>query len=93
MNPGDLISAIDGRRVLPGAWDKLLEQCRPGQTIRITYFRSDSMRETEATLTAQPATPLRIVRDPGATDAQRAEYQRWLGVEWPAAKPEPSSEQ
>ena len=48
--PGDLIVALDARRIRPGDWDKEIGMRKVGDTVRVSFFRHDSLRETVVTV-------------------------------------------
>lgn len=81
--PGDVIVAIDAQRLRVADWDKLLERRSPGDTLTVTYFRNDQMRETRLTLAARPKGKLLVRRIKEADDQARAVYTSWLGQPWP----------
>jgi predicted metalloprotease with PDZ domain len=86
LEPGDLIVALDGARVTSGAWEKAIEQRKPGEVVRVSFFRHDLMRETVLALASRPAGELKVVRDEKSSDAARRAYESWLGEKWPEKK-------
>lgn len=80
---GDEIIAADGQRIVSQSdLDKRIDKLQPGESIRLTYFRRDDLREIAIRLAAVPdgSWKLRKVKNP--TDAQKAAYETWLGQEW-----------
>lgn len=80
---GDEIVAADGKRITSqGDLDGRLGDVGPGETIRLTFFRRNELREIAICLAAVPdgSWKLRKVKNP--TDEQKAAYQNWLGQEW-----------
>lgn len=91
--PGDLILAVNGERLRSNELDTLLKHYKPGDTVTLTLFRYDHVREIELKAAGrfEGKWTLRRVKSP--TDQQTAVYQAWLGQPWPApAAPEPKPE-
>ncbi|QOJ00804.1 MAG: M61 family metallopeptidase [Phycisphaeraceae bacterium] len=80
--PGDLIVALDGHRVRAGDLDKRLGRSGPGATARLTLFRHDVLRDLTLAIAASPARSYTIRKADDPTDAQKAAYRSWLGVDW-----------
>ena len=76
----DEIVAVDGDRVSAATFAKRVGDRRPGDRVRITYFRADLLREATLTLAPSPERRLVIDPDPAASAATRAVRNRWLGV-------------
>lgn len=87
--PGDILLALDGRRVRADAWDKLLDRLAPETVVTLTLFRHDALREVRITLAPEPRTPLEVTADPEATPEARAAFRAWTGADLPA-KPRPA---
>jgi len=81
--PGDVIVGVDAQRVRVADWDKLLERHTPGDTLAITYFRNDQLRETRLTLASRPKGKLTARRVKDADDLAAGVYSSWLGQPWP----------
>ncbi|MCL4199042.1 MAG: PDZ domain-containing protein [Phycisphaerales bacterium] len=80
---GDEIIAAEGKRINSQSdLDKRVEKLQPGETIRLTFFRREELREIAICLAAVPdgSWKLRKVQNP--TDEQKAAYESWLGQEW-----------
>lgn len=80
---GDEIIAADGRRITSQSdLDERIDELEPGETIRLTFFRRDDLREIAICLAGVPdgSWKLRKVKNP--TEAQKAAYKSWLGQEW-----------
>ncbi|MGD9690033.1 MAG: M61 family metallopeptidase [Phycisphaerales bacterium] len=86
--PGDLLIAIDGTRARADAFDKTIDRHAPGDTLRISFFRHDALRETTLTLATRPAGKLTVRPHPDATPEQRAAFHAWTGVDLPKPKPQ-----
>ncbi|MBL8756911.1 MAG: M61 family metallopeptidase [Phycisphaerae bacterium] len=83
--PGDILLALDGRRVRADAWDKLLDRVPPESAVALTLFRHDALREVRLTLAPEPRTPLDVTPDPEATPDARAAFRAWTGTDLPPA--------
>ena len=84
LYPGDEIVALDGFRADEAGLGDRLATRRAGETMKLTLFRRDELRETTVTLARRPADKIEIVADKGATEAARAAYAAWLGEAWTA---------
>lgn len=81
--PGDLIVALNDRKLGSGDLDKRLKDFEPGDTIKIDYFRRDELREVHITLAAKPDAKWTVSRVEEPTDFQKAVYESWLDQTWP----------
>lgn len=80
---GDELVAVNGRRIgSQGDLDDQVNALDPGQSIHITFFRREHLREVDIALAGVPdgSWILRKVEEP--TDEQKAQYADWLGQEW-----------
>ncbi|MFL5263949.1 MAG: M61 family metallopeptidase [Anaeromyxobacteraceae bacterium] len=83
----DEIVAADGFRVDRGAlWERLRER-GPGGALRLGVFRRDELVEVLVTLGEVPEDTIWVEPASGATEAQRAAFERWCGAPWPAREP------
>jgi predicted metalloprotease with PDZ domain len=57
---------------------------QPGDTVRLTLFRRDDLREIEVVAAGRPRGKWKLARVAEASDAQRAAYESWLKQPWPA---------
>ena len=84
VTQGDEIVAADGVRIRSADdLDDALEQLEPGDSIRLTVYRRDVERSFEIELGSEPKDEWEVVRVDEPTDVQRAQYEDWLGLEWP----------
>lgn len=81
---GDEVLALNGHRLRAGDYDKLLRRVKPGDRVRIDYFRRDTLRSVDIVATARPAGTWSVRRVENPSAAQRAAYESWLGKAWPA---------
>ena len=96
LNANDQILAMDGLRItLADSYTKTsekptdavagfaarLEQKKPGDKIRLTFFRFDELREMEFTLGAQVKPDYKIAAAPNPTAAQKNLYRNYFGAE------------
>lgn len=80
---GDDLVAVDGKRITSqGDVDSRVDELEPGDTLHLTYFRRNELRELTITLAGVPdgSWTLRKVKEP--TDEQKAQYADWLGQDW-----------
>jgi predicted metalloprotease with PDZ domain len=81
LNTGDQIIAIDGNRASQQFLQSYLAEKRPGDKIRLTIFRFDTMRDIEITLGGRAAPNYRIVPVENPTEEQKKLYQGYFGAE------------
>ena len=89
---GDELIALDALRVDDRSLPARIAARRPGDTVRLTLFRRDALREAVITLGARPRDKFEVVPMPEArvTLEARQLYQGWLGEPWAPRKPKPS---
>ena len=78
----DEIVALDGFKCDAAGLVNRVEDKKPGDTVRVTLFRRDRLLELPVTVAAKPADGVYLQRVEGATEAQKAAYQAWLGAPW-----------
>jgi predicted metalloprotease with PDZ domain len=78
LNPGDIIVAVDKRKVTLENMETLLRRFAVDAVVTISFFRGDELLESAVRLTAAPAGAwrLRMLEDAGA--GQRALRDAWL---------------
>jgi predicted metalloprotease with PDZ domain len=81
---GDEIIAVDGFKVTESGLGDRLAARRPGDTVRLTLFRRDELREVPVVLGEAPKDKFEIVPAPGATESEKAFYRAWLGEDFPS---------
>jgi len=83
FTPHDTIVAIDGTRVTGPRFDAALASRRPGETVTVSYLRRDQMAQKRMTL-GRARGDAKVVPVPNPTAAQKALFQRWLLIPYPA---------
>ncbi len=83
LTPGDQLVALDGQRYDSKLWAQTLAQYEPGQTLTVTVFRRDRLMERKLVLGSEPDGQARIEPLASVTEAQKARFAAWLGVDWP----------
>ena len=85
LNANDQIIAMDGIRIAqPDVirdFNARLEMKKPGDRIRLTFFRFDELRELTVTLAGRAPEDYRFLPVANVTDQQRKLYQGWLGTD------------
>ncbi|MGI8495309.1 MAG: PDZ domain-containing protein, partial [Pyrinomonadaceae bacterium] len=96
LNANDQILAIDGLRItttdsfaktsaaptdVVKDFAARLDLKKPGDKIRLTFFRFDQLREMEFTLGGQTKPDFKIAANGNATDEQKRFYQNYFGAE------------
>lgn len=84
FTPGDIIVAFDGQRVTEKRFADAMAERRAGDAITVSYFRRDRLAQKTLRLGSSRGEP-RVVLAPNATRAQKALFQRWLLVPYPAS--------
>lgn len=74
LSAGDHLAAIDGLRVTPGQFDKLLSRYRAGDSVPLHVFRRDELQTLTATFGPEPGIQYRVTLEPG----RHALRDRWL---------------
>ena len=78
LNAKDQIVAIEGYRATRRAVDFHLNRKKAGDTIRITVFRHNKLRDVDVTLGKTPASAYAIVPVPNPTEKQKRLYRGFL---------------
>ena len=81
INTGDQIVAIDGYRASTQFLQSYLNEKKPGDTVKLTLFRFDKLRDINFTLGGNMRTEFNISPVENPTAAQRALYQGYLNSE------------
>jgi predicted metalloprotease with PDZ domain len=82
VSGGDELVALDGHRVRAADLASRLEAHAPGDRCELTLFRRDRLLTIPVTLGARPKGDLVLRRRSGATPAERARWERWVGEPW-----------
>lgn len=82
LNARDEIVGINGWQATPEAWEKVLDEARPGDVLELTVVRSGRLRQVKVRAGRNPAPPVKIVPDPRAPSRARREHRAWLGWRW-----------
>lgn len=88
----DVIIALDGMRFKAADLDARLKKHKPGDTIKLTLFNRDQLKEVQVMLGTQPAKAFKLERIKDASQAQRDTYAQWIGHPWPAKSSKPDAE-
>ncbi len=80
LNAKDRMIALDGARVTKETFNARIAEKKPGETVRVTVFRSDDLRTFDVRLGSQVDAPFRILPLADANDEQKRIYQAWLGA-------------
>jgi len=79
LAPGDVVMAVDGLRVTPKTFARLLARRKPGDTVRVHAFRRDELRALDVVLDAAPADTCVIEIDRRSDAPARRRRRAWLG--------------
>ncbi|MBI3578899.1 MAG: M61 family metallopeptidase [Ignavibacteriales bacterium] len=86
LDPGDEIVAMDGYRVRTDDLKDRVAQLNAGDTIKLTVFRDNQLREFEVHLRLQDIPPYKIAKVGNPSKLQKAIYESWLGAVWEETK-------
>jgi predicted metalloprotease with PDZ domain len=78
LDAGDEVVALEERRITAASFTQRLKDYSPGDTLRLTVFRSDILREFVLNLAAPAVTPYRIKESGDMTPAQKSLLDSWL---------------
>ena len=81
INSGDQIVAIDGYRANQTFLTSYLGERKPGDTVKLTIFRFDKMRDMPITLGSDMRTDLGFERVAEPTDQQKKLYHDYLNAD------------
>jgi predicted metalloprotease with PDZ domain len=76
----DELVALDGWRMNEERLNARLSERSPGDSVRLTLFRGDTLLEVPVTLAAPPADALELAPIEDASEAQQQAYHSWLGA-------------
>lgn len=79
---GDEIIAVNGTRLAGRGLDAFVADHKPGDTLRITLFRYDRLREIDVVLTGRPAGSWRVGKLDDPTPEQQQRFTAWLQQAW-----------
>ncbi len=82
MDTGDQLLALDGYRLRSDELSRRISEYKPGDTVRISYFHHDELREREITLAANPVPSYALTRVEKPDSLQKQIYESWLGHRW-----------
>ena len=77
---GDQLVALDGLRITPSNWTKLLDALSPGTPVQLHYFRGDEFLSTTLIPTEAPQDSWTLTLDDAATAVAVERRRKWLGV-------------
>lgn len=81
LNSGDQIIAVDGYRASQTFLQSYIGEKKPGDTIRLTVFRFDKLREMPLKLGANPRKEYSFASVAAPTDAQKKLYNDYLNAD------------
>jgi predicted metalloprotease with PDZ domain len=76
---GDVLVALDGLRLSPGAWPHRLLGLTPGRRCTLHYFRGDELLSAELTAEAAPTDTWTLTLAASPTPERLARRKAWLG--------------
>ena len=82
LNIRDEIIALNGRRVKPAEFKNRLADFAIGDTITLTIFRADRLRNFNVALKAQPVPSYQTSKVGTPSALQKSIYESWLKTTW-----------
>jgi predicted metalloprotease with PDZ domain len=79
LNRGDVLLALDGRRLTGEEWRRILEGAKPGVPVPLAFFRYDRLREIEVVPDKNARKVARLEAPASVPDAQKKVRDAWLG--------------
>lgn len=79
----DEVVAINGMRLRADSFDARLKEFKAGDKITLQIFRRETLQEITVTLEEDFSKPAKIKLVESPTEAQKAFYKAWLGVDYP----------
>lgn len=89
---GDLLVALNGRRVRADELKARLRECLPGAEATLSLLRRDQLRELRLTLLGKPDVKHKLKHMKSPTPEQMEAYAAWMGQPWPVATSMPAEE-
>ena len=82
LSARDELVALDGARIGPDDWERRLEDCEPGDRVRLAVFRSGYLRQLTVTLGRRENVTWIFRRAARPTRLQKRIYEGWLWRPW-----------
>ena len=82
LDIGDELLAINGKRVRNADLQDRIAEFKPGEKVKITFFRDDTLRDVDVTLRLQSVPSYKLVKTATPTPLQKAIYESWLKTKW-----------
>lgn len=83
ITAGDEVLAINGLKVTAAGFDKRLNDFKAGDTIEVSLFSNDTLKQVKLTLGEKNSGKLVLQGDAKASKQQKAFFKAWLGIDWP----------
>ncbi|NTV46220.1 MAG: M61 family metallopeptidase [Chlorobiales bacterium] len=80
LDQGDIVVAINGHSLLNRALQDEVFPYKPGETLRVSVFRDETLTEFKLKLGEQHKYEIKQVKSP--TKAQKEFYESWLSQKW-----------
>ncbi len=81
LNTGDEVVAIEGNRASNNFLNYILGEKKPGDKLKLTIFRLDTLREIEVTLGERANPNYRLLSVIDASDDQKRLYKQFFGAD------------
>jgi predicted metalloprotease with PDZ domain len=82
LSVGDDLLALNGFRIRAAEMPKRLSETAVGDSVRMTVFRNDRLREFRLAVAVSPVPAYQAAKVERPTALQRSIYESWLGTTW-----------
>ena len=82
LDIGDELLAINDKRVRNSDLQDRIAEFKPGDKVKVTFFRDDALREYDVTLRLQSVPSYKVVKTTSPTPLQKSIYESWLKTKW-----------
>jgi predicted metalloprotease with PDZ domain len=82
LSAKDEVIALDGAKLAADDFEKRLDECEPGDKLRVTLFRSGYLRDIDVTLGAKENVTWVIRKVKSPTSSQKKIFEGWLWSKW-----------
>ncbi len=82
LDAGDEIVAVGGKKASAREMDRALAAKKKGETLTLTGFRDNALREFKVVVVHEPVPEYALERTADPTPAQKTVYEQWLSTTW-----------
>jgi len=82
LNVGDELVALNGSKIRARDMDKRIEQMKAGDTVTVTVFRENNLRNFSFSLQNAPTYEYTLQKVKKPSSLQKSIYESWLSTQW-----------